>query len=450
MMIDKVDELFKQNNFSLKDKSIVIAVSAGMDSMSMLTFFCENKEYYGIKEITVAHFNHNLRDEESNLDEQFVKDYCKHNNVECITENGLMSSKEKPKGHTIESWARELRYSFLSRVASLKNSLIFTAHTMNDSVETVLFNLTRGTGLKGCSGISFMNGEIVRPFLNITRDEIVEYVEEKSIPFRNDSTNALNIYSRNRIRNNVIPELLSVNSKAIENISGFSNFVNTIDIYLTEQSDILTNSSYISEDSYSKKILLEADSLILSYSLKGMLEVREIKKINEKIIKLMMSVVKGELNSVEIEKDIYFSSNNDNVFFSKKDIAMNDSYSIHLDIGDNETPFGRIALDKTYRTETNNYTSQNMLDCDKIVGKLFIRNRANGDRFTSSKRGQTKSIKKLFNERKIPNNLRSSLPLLVDDIGIIWIPNEGVSSRVVVDDNTKNILTISFSEVKHG
>ena len=448
-MIYEVDGLLLRNDFSLNNKNVVLAVSGGMDSMSMLVFFVNNKEYYGIKNISVAHFNHGLRIFESDKDEEFVKQYSASIGIGFLSERGKMSSLDKPKSHTMESWARELRYDFLNRCSQEKDAVILTAHTMNDVAETVVFNMIRGMRFTGASGIPFQNRNVIRPFLFLSRNQISEYVKQHEIPYINDSTNYENNFSRNRIRNLVFPELLKINSKAAEHIFAFSSFVKDANEYFVKEARKLILNSIVEGDKFKISILLDADPLILSYMIKEILHLKGIENIYEKHINLAIDVVNGLMKTVDLNKDYMFCSDCEFVYFIKKETMISEPFNMVAKIGVNITPFGIVYIAKHNINGNNDslYTSQNTLDYDKIKGTMYLRSRLPSDKFSSKQRGQTKSLKKLFNERMIPISMRDQIPLLVDDNGIIFIPGEGTSRLVETDEKTNTILIISMLEV---
>ncbi|MCL1830494.1 MAG: tRNA lysidine(34) synthetase TilS [Oscillospiraceae bacterium] len=452
-MINKVDELLSANNFSFHNKNIVLAVSGGMDSMSMLFFFCKNKDYYKIKGITVAHFNHNLRAIESDEDEAAVRDLSEILGVKLITENGNMDRLPKPKGYGTESWARELRYEFLKRTAEDCSGYILTAHTKNDSAETVLFNLIRGTKFRGLSGIPFQYDNIIRPFLNISRSEIEQYITLHDIPYRTDLSNLTDDFSRNKIRNHIIPLLETINSKTTEHILEFAEFSRYTDSYLTAISQNILKQARTKTGDYSLNHITSCDSLVKRYVLRAILEENHIETYSANLISLMMDVVDSKLTSVEISKDTYFTRDDTTVGIKSKNTTGIIPFRIAADVGIHQLILGVVEIERYELSEQLQQlsgTSQNTLDCDKIKERMYLRSREPSDTFTSMIRGQTKSIKKLFNERMIPVEMRSQIPLLADDDGIVWIPGEGIAKRVAVDSETKSVYIISFKEVYDG
>ena len=190
--------------FSLLDnRNITVALSGGADSMALLSVLLEIKGEFSLN-ITAAHFNHRIRGAEADRDEAFVKEYCEKKGVELFLGSGDVPSYAKEQGLSLELAARELRYEFLK---SVSKGNVATAHTASDNAETVIFNLTRGSGAEGLCGIPPKRDIFIRPLILATREQIEEYCKENDIPFVNDSTNFCDDYTRNKIRHNVIPVL---------------------------------------------------------------------------------------------------------------------------------------------------------------------------------------------------------------------------------------------------
>lgn len=202
-MTELVKKTIKKYSMINKGERIIVALSGGKDSMALLDILKKLENELEIS-VSCAHFNHCIRGEESDRDEAFVRKYCEKNNIELFCRRGdvLKFAKEKHLG--TELAARELRYEFLS---SLGCDKIATAHTAGDNAETMLFNLARGTSLKGMCGIPPVRDKFIRPIICLKSTETEEYCKRNSIPFVTDSTNSSDEYTRNFIRHNIIPEL---------------------------------------------------------------------------------------------------------------------------------------------------------------------------------------------------------------------------------------------------
>lgn len=201
-----------------RGETVLCAVSGGADSMYLLANLLERREEWGYS-VAVAHFDHCLR-ETSERDADFVRNWCAEHDVTCIVGSGDVASEAERQGRGIEETARELRYAFLERTAEeLGAAVIATAHTADDNAETLLMNLTRGSGLEGLCGIPPRRGNLVRPMLTTTREEIEAWLEANGIPHVEDETNADERYTRNFLRHQVMPLLRKVNPKVTEHMT---------------------------------------------------------------------------------------------------------------------------------------------------------------------------------------------------------------------------------------
>lgn len=199
--------------------TVLCAVSGGADSMYLLARLLEGSGELGYR-VTAAHFDHGLR-ETARRDAEFVRGWCAEHGVPCVVGRGDVAGEAKRRGTGIEETARSLRYAFLEEAANeLGAEIIATAHNADDNAETLLMNLTRGSGLEGLCGIPPRRGRLVRPMLTTTREEIEGWLAERGIPHMEDETNADERYTRNFLRHRVMPLLKQVNPKAVEHMTG--------------------------------------------------------------------------------------------------------------------------------------------------------------------------------------------------------------------------------------
>lgn len=217
---EKFLDTIKNNNLINSGDKIVVGVSGGPDSLTLLTLLNKYKSKFNY-EIIVAHVNHLIR-KDSTDDEQFVENYCKKNGIKfyCKRVNVQEIAKQQKKGE--EEVGRNERYKFFDEICEKENAnKIAIAHNMNDNAETMLLNLIRGTGLNGLEGIqpSQYNNRFIRPLINCNRNEIEDFCKENNLEPRIDSTNKENIYKRNIIRNKLIPFLKELNPNIIETLS---------------------------------------------------------------------------------------------------------------------------------------------------------------------------------------------------------------------------------------
>ena len=220
-MIKQLKEFIASENLFNAGTPLLIAVSGGVDSMVLVNLISSLNQPYAF-----AHCNFQLRGDESDADEQFVKELASTVKVECFTERFDTKEVAQRENISIQMAARKLRYDWLEEVRVKNNfHFIVTAHHRDDSVETVLLNLTRGTGIKGLHGILPKHEKIVRPFLFASKNEIRKYAEENKIAFREDSSNLKDDYQRNLIRHKVIPLLEEINPSFLKTMDENSKHI---------------------------------------------------------------------------------------------------------------------------------------------------------------------------------------------------------------------------------
>lgn len=204
-MYNKFKENILKYNLIQDNSTIILGVSGGYDSMSLLLCFLKLREEKDF-ELVVAHINHMMRGSASDGDEEFVREFCEKNSVKFFSHHEDMLALSKKEKISEEDAGRRIRYGFFYNLASkYENSLIATGHNLGDQVETVLLNLIRGTGTRGLRGMDYKNGKIIRPILNISRKEIQDFVDSSACGHREDASNHESMYRRNSLRNQLIP-----------------------------------------------------------------------------------------------------------------------------------------------------------------------------------------------------------------------------------------------------
>ena len=259
--LDSLEEKFlktiKEGNLIQKKDKIVVGVSGGPDSITLLECLNKYKEKLEI-EIIVAHINHLIR-KDSTEDEQYVENICKKMNIKCYIkrENVLNIAKNEKIG--TEEAGRKVRYKFFDEILKKeKANKIAIAHNMNDNAETILLNLLRGTGLNGLEGIQPMEyNKYIRPLINISRKEIEEYVEKNKLKPKIDYTNKENIYKRNKIRNELLPYLKKINPNIVESLSRLSKIVKEENTYIKKETEKIYDNIKIKDEKNLGKIELD-------------------------------------------------------------------------------------------------------------------------------------------------------------------------------------------------
>lgn len=211
---------------------VLCAVSGGADSMCLLSWLSELSEKYGFT-VAAAHYNHGLRGESAARDEAFVRDYCREHDIPFYAGHGDVSAAAREHGWSVEEAGRNLRYDFLQETARKIGAVrIATAHNQSDNAETVLMNLIRGTGLTGLTGIRPVRGILIRPLLETSREEIEAYLQQHHVPHVEDESNESPVYTRNRLRHEILPALRELNPRAEESIAKTAALLRQDEAYL--------------------------------------------------------------------------------------------------------------------------------------------------------------------------------------------------------------------------
>lgn len=283
-----LDTITKYNLIKNGDK-LVLGVSGGPDSISMLDILNSIKQEKIIDfEIVVAHINHQIRSEAVE-DEEYVQNYCKKNNIKCFTKRVKVEEIANNKKIGTEEAGRIVRYDFFEKILKQTNSnKIGIAHNKNDKIETIVMHLLRGSGLSGLKGIEpIRDNKYIRPLIECERYEIEEYCREKDLQPRIDKTNFENEYTRNKIRNIVIPYIQKeFNPNIIETISRLAEVITEEDSYL----DKMTKEAY-------NKILIEQSKEKVVFKLKEFNEQETV--IKNRIILLAVKQLKGSAQGIE-------------------------------------------------------------------------------------------------------------------------------------------------------
>ena len=431
MITEKVKKALLGFGIPQTARHITVALSGGADSVVLLDVLCRLRNELGIT-VSAAHLNHMIRGAEADGDEQFVKELCDKYGIELTVGREDIPSIARKTGQSTELAARNARYAFLERVAPA--GVIATAHTASDQLETMLLNLTRGTGPDGLCGIPPIRGRIIRPLLACSRAEIERYCDVNGLSFVTDSTNLSDDYTRNRIRHLVIPQLKNINPEV--------------------EAAACRCAEFMRED---REFLNKTAAAKLSGAVcENTLKLEDLTDLEPSVLK---RVLRGYAADIPIEVDAFHTECLVRICREGGKCSMPGGYTAvsngkTLRISRENEPETHFQTDFTEETvdfskdteKIHNLLLNNALDCDKIVGKLELRHRMPGDKLRVRGRNGTKTLKKLYNEYSIPLCERKNLPIACDERGIVWIYRIGVAARCAVSRDTKRI--VRFSVVK--
>lgn len=417
---------------------VLCAVSGGADSVCLLHYLITR----GGNDIVCAHYNHRLRGADSDRDEAFVKKLCKALGLACHTGSGDVEGYARKNGMGIEEAARTLRYAFLEKTAeAVSATKIATAHNAGDNAETVLFNLARGSALRGACGIPPVRGNIVRPLLMTTRREIEGYLEENDLLHVEDTTNESDAYTRNKIRHRILPVLEEVNPAAIENISTSTLSLREDEEYLRELAQRFLDENFI-DGSIPAKALKKAPRPVAARALKLVL-----KNAGRVHIDAVLKLCEGtgpayaDIPGMRVARE-----RNTILFGTPQEIKRLPKRHINLD---NDTAIPEpgliISCKKVKKSERiNNSFNTFFFNYESICGRIFVASRMPGAKIALDGRGCTKTLKKLFAEAGLTIKQREETPVFYDELGVIAVCGFGVAQRCAVKPGDDDIIKIEI------
>ncbi len=412
--------------------SVLVGFSGGKDSCALLCFLNSVKEEYGFS-LYACHVNHGIRAGEADRDEAFCREFCDTLGVPLFVKKFDIPTLCAESGKGTEECAREHRYRAFAEICE-QNGIerIATAHHANDNAETVLFNLSRGSALKGACGIPPMRDNIIRPLILCTRDDITDYIKAYQLSYVTDSTNTDVTYSRNRLRAAVIPELCAVNDRAVYHISRFSQSVRTDSEYL----DMVARENVTDEVG----VLCGLHSALLSRVIRILyLNVCDATLENKHIDDVISLVKNGEnTGSVSLPGEIRCIKDRGRILFCKKEEKK--GFSIKLKLGENKAEGYDFLIvvseeklsDEILEDYLNIYKKSiyGSIASDKL-NKVTVRSRMAGDAYRTG--GITKKVKKMMQDDKLTLSQKRATPVFCDEEGPFWLPGHKMRDGMYCD-----------------
>lgn len=439
-MTDKVVKTISEHHMIPTGCTLGVGLSGGADSVCLAHILLNNKEKLGIAALKAIHIHHGIRGEEADRDLEFCRDFCEKNGIEFVVFKADVPAQAQETGESLEECARRIRYGFFEKSGC---DVIATAHNLNDNIETFIFNLSRGSSLSGLCGIPFVRDIYIRPLLDCSRKEIEEYIKKNNLQYITDSTNLCDDYTRNKIRHNIVPLLFELNpsfenafSKCNESLNDSKDYINGCAVDLLQKSRC---------DGYYDCSVFENEHMVLKNQVISLiLKENNAKNISREHINGVSNLLpKG--GSVDVCGNVTVNIERKKMFFGKLTKTEDFEQAFDLNSENIVTPYGEYEIKICTKKDLqiiNKQDIDNFIDCDKISTNAIVRNRRDGDSYQLPKR-PNKSLKKLFNEKKIENRSRGEMLILSDDNGIIWTEFFGVSGRCKTDKDTKTYIKIS-------
>ncbi|GFP77947.1 tRNA lysidine(34) synthetase TilS [Clostridium fungisolvens] len=465
-MNDKVINFIREHHMIKNGDKVLVALSGGPDSVCLLHVLYMMRHELGIT-LGAAHINHLLRGDDSFEDESYVEKMCSSLGIPCFIKRINIESMAKEKSISSEMAGREARYEFFSQVIKEEGfDKVAIAHNANDQAETILMRVMRGTGIDGLVGIKPIRDEIyIRPILCITREEIEDYCVSNNLNPRIDRTNLESIYSRNKVRLEMIPFIKNnFNKDIVESLNRLALLANIDSEYIDKSSEDMyfkfckekAGTIIINKDAFHihealltrliRKSIFYVSGATYNFEMKHIYDIILLQEGKTgKNINLPNNIVaENSYGDIIISIRKFEECKSIEFIISKQDLdekivenlRLNGlMYDVVLQVRQNDT-----------KIDLNSSDLIKYFDYDKIKQKIIIRNRKNGDKIKPLGMTGTKKIKDIFIDNKVPNSLRDEIPLVCFDNHISWVVGLKISDLFKVNKNTKNILQIRFIE----
>ena len=461
-IIRKTRSTIAQHRMTMPGDRVIVAVSGGPDSVCLLDVLNRLSQELEIN-LVVAHYDHGLRKNEDEFETQLVRDIAASMGIPFEVEKAPAMLKDSP---SLEERARDARYAFLEKIRNKYGAQkIAMGHNLNDQAETVIMRLFRGSGPSGLSGIPPVRDNIIiRPLIEIRRDEIIEYLKSRGLPFANDSSNSNKKHLRNRIRLELMPMLLEYQPRLFEHLGTVSNIIRDEDEFLESMASEWIKSN--STEAENGDISVTVSSIKnLAAPLKNRVIRNLLKQVDGNIYPMEYDHVVSVLNllnneqpqcSIDLPNGITVKKIYDRLNFSLESEDQYTEYSYLI------KGHGTYILDAVGQTlmleEIDNIPDMlraadpftAYLDADRVEFPLTARNFRPGDRFVPLGMKGHKKIKNFFIDLKVPSEKRASTPILTCGDKVVWVCGIRIDERFKVTPETKKILkiTIHLKELK--
>lgn len=442
----------------------VAGVSGGPDSVCLLFLLkdlCEEKK----NRLSAVHVHHGLRGKEADEDEAFVRELCGQLQVPLTVVSFDVRKRAEEEKLTLEEAGRLCRYEAFHREAErLGGAQIAVAHHEDDQAETVLFHLFRGTGLRGLCGMEPVRGDIIRPLLGVSRKEILDWLKERGIPWRTDSTNEETEYTRNKLRREIFPLVhAEINPRASVHTAELAEELRQTERYLERQAEEAFAACVTVQDDgllADREELLRLDPVIASRVARRMMEsMGGLKDIDRVHIRLILELAEKQTGrKIDLPGGIQAKREYGQIRLSKKEASAGEDEKEKAGSDKKETfhpdipgtvrvgaRMWRFSLENAQKDKIipeKTYTK--WFDYDRIKRYLEIRRKNPGDYLEINKEHGRKKLKAYLRDEKIPAAQREKLWLLADGEHILWIPGHRISEGYKVTAETKRILKVQI------
>ncbi len=443
---EKVLKTIKKYDMLSAGDTVVVGVSGGADSTALLTVLCAFKDIFDIS-VHIVHINHMLRGKEAERDCEYVRTLAKEYGLPFHLLECDVAKKARDEGISAEAAGREVRYKFFNEILErFGGGKIAVAHNKGDSAETTLINLIRGSSLNGLKGISAVNENVIRPLIECDRSEIEEYLNEKQIPYMTDSTNNENIYTRNIIRNVIIPQMSKINPNIISTIYDNS-------LIIGQEEDFINS---VCKDFEKDTITLSADTVELDFSKRANLHIAAKRRLVLRCCEILTgskrNISSENLNSVlslstgskTSFNGIFAERSYDKFIFTVKKRSQTEfSYSVSPPCTIKIEEIGKAYSFQILPADEILDYEKNVIYLDALkLSSLTLRSRKDGDVFSPLGLGGSKKVKDFLIDLKMSRTHRDSMPVLTSGGKIAALMCIRPDEAFKISKNTTKILMI--------
>lgn len=444
-MIQQLISYIKEKELFKPQDKVLLAVSGGIDSVVMSTLFSEAGFDFAI-----AHCNFGLREEESDADEKFVRKLARKAKVDCHVKHFDTQQFAEDHSLSIQMAARELRYNWFEELAEAQGyQYIALAHHKGDLLETMLLNLTRGTGIAGLHGITPKRGRFIRPLLFASKDDIYAYVTENQLIWREDSSNASTKYYRNKIRHDVIPALQELNPKLEQTFQQTAEKVGAVERLFYRQADALRQKVLLPQGSDSllqlQPVLDSTEpTLFLSELLNpwgfSYAQAKEVLAVYREAPTVAGKVFDSPTHRLNLDRG--------QLVISPK--SLQQYQSLEIEEGTESIDYAGWKLQfsakprEGYRIKANRYLAS--LDKNKVKYPLKLRKWKAGDWFCPLGMNKKKKLSDFMIDEKIPLNLKERVFVLTSGESIVWVLGYRIDDRFKLTDKSTEVLEVKATQ----
>ncbi|MCF7794212.1 MAG: tRNA lysidine(34) synthetase TilS [Candidatus Cloacimonetes bacterium] len=456
---ERFEEFASRYKLFKKGEKIVVGFSGGADSTALLLAMWHMKSVFDFS-LLAAHVNYNLRGEDSLRDEEFVRNFCFERNISLVIKNVKIKNKSN-----LESNARDIRFAYFNQLRKLyKVDKIALGHNRKDQAETMLFRMFRGSGYAGIKGISPISKDIIHPILCFSRKEIEKYLNNEGIEWREDKSNRENVFSRNKIRNELLPWLQkNMNPGIVDKLYNTASIFADTDVILEElaRRRLIKAQIYHHKNEYkfSLPVILKTRPVLRFYLFRKVFSFlsEDTKDFYTNHFEEIEAILhsKGS-KEIELPRNVIVRKEYKELTFLNKDSIKEIDVNKTKEITSlrNRLTFEdtRIIMKKLKKlpTKRNQFEDKNVtyLDYDKTSFPITVRHRQPGDTFVPLGMEHHKKLKDFFIDEKIAKFDRDKVLIFSDNEKILWVAGHRVDNRVIVNDDTKNILMLKIEKMK--